>query len=144
MNREILFRGKVTDNSGCEIIEVGEFIYGDLIHYANGETFIRQQETGMELPVNPNTVGQYTGLKDINDAKIFEGDIINTCNDRGVIEFDCGVFGINWDYGRCDNRTTMFGTFGQRHNLRRMDDEIIDRIERIGNIYDNPGLLKKK
>jgi hypothetical protein len=31
----------------------------------------------------------------------------------------------------------MVGTFGQRHNLRRMDDDIIDHITVIGNIYDH-------
>ena len=150
MNREILFRGK-------SIIS-NEWLYGNLITSGDNHFFIvpfdEIEEDGHHIrtkdnyyeghyAVEPKSLGQYTGLKDKNGVRIFEGDIVNACYDCGVIEFNCGVFGINWDYGRCD-KTTMYGTFGQRHNLRRMDDEIIDRIEIIGNIYDNPELLKTK
>ena len=136
MNREIEFRGKsYKDNT---------WIQGYLTRDLKGHYRIQFDVKCFSVVIKENTLGQFSGLKDINGVEIYEGDIINACNDRGVIEFDCGVFGINWDYGRCDNRTTMYGTFGQRHNLRRMDDEIIDRIEIIGNIYDNPELLKTK
>ena len=97
MNREILFRGKRVDN--------GEWIYGDLIHYENGEVAIIQKkfskfgyeatEIHYRVKVTPETVGQYTGLTDKNGTKIFEGDIM--CNWWCVVEFCCGSFCINGD-----------------------------------------------
>lgn len=140
--REIPFKGKAK--------KTGRWLYGDLVRNENGAVAImppfsvNSDNECSTNEVDKNTICEPAGLKDINEVEIYEGDIINACNYRGVIEFDCGVFGINWDYGRCDNRTTMYGTFGQRHNLRRMDDEIIDRIEIIGNIYDNPELINKE
>lgn len=92
------------------------------------------------------SVMQYIGLKDKNGNEIYEGDIL--CNDkyqtwewRGVVKFSHGVFGAEWLFNV--KSQSMVGSCGQKHNLRKLDDDIIERQIVIGNIYENPELLTK-
>lgn len=137
--RKILFRGKRVDNS--------EWVEGDFLSPHNivwtergfDEALQREEMIVCDEAVDPETVGQFTGLTDKNGKKIFEGDIVryspNLSNtgkglDRiGVVGWrKCGMFFIDWR-----------SYWDIRHIL---DSECKDWAEIIGNIHDNKELVE--
>lgn len=141
--REILFRGK-------DIIS-GAWVQGLLMMksdpvYEDEKLYyiLRQEryEDGMLssfatwYEVKPKTVGQYTGLKDINGKRIFEGDIIQLSRggfrNRGVVIYSED----NARYGIIDARKELNFSFLHVPFVRDY------RITVIGNIHDNPDLLE--
>lgn len=116
--REIIFRGKRVDN--------GEWTYGFYFeHSIDGQkqSYIKYQtfdEGFVTNEVDVNTVGQYTGIKDDKDVKIFEGDIVESPNGtQGFVE---------WQNAEC----AFLVNIGD--DWQTMDD---CTYEVIGNIYDN-------
>lgn len=125
--REILFRGKRMDN--------GEWVEGNLFLPDKKETpteiCMGTNIVRINFDIDPETIGQYTGLTDKNGKKIFEGDIVEgldyTAEDGGygIIGFDEGAFEVS--------NNDICGTFYE--NYWGTDFEI------IGNVYDNPELM---
>ena len=131
--REILFRGKRKDN--------GKWVYGNYAVTDNNEKqhFIFQNKA-FEFEVDPETVGQYTGITDDNGKKIFEGDILGITNDDPdydyiiKVYFECNTLCVDVEGQDYDYTSIGFA-------VEIWDDEC-DRVEVIGNIYDNPELLE--
>ena len=130
--REILFRGKRADN--------GEWEYGDLWCNPYGKRVvcivspINDQGTTGGNEVDPETVCQYTGLTDKNGRKIFEGDILGGFLDEEYPEHETVVV-VEWHENMWVTRQGEY-----LPDLLELDDS--DCFEVIGNIYDNPELLK--
>ena len=132
--RKILFKGKRIDDGGWIY---GSPIFQDgyvLIRFWNSEEFEFEEHL-----IAPESVSEYTGLTDKNGNKIFEGDIVKHFNnsdeeyDIGVIYFDTEFMG--W------RRTTQ----GRFHKIKidtyKLNPTCIYEV--IGNIHDNPELLKE-
>lgn len=123
--REILFRGKA--------INGGQWLYGHFTEYAGTSQIWTATDDGTwNAIVDPATVGQYTGLTDKNGVKIFEGDVLRYGETihRAVFEQRNGTAYFGLVYG---SQETL--PFGHYQDLRQ--------LEVIGNIHDNPELLKE-
>ena len=131
--REILFRGKTTHSK--------KWIYGNYIQETLGDSIYSKVEDILEnidsgsRYIIPETLGQYTGIKDKNGTKIFEGDICEHIDRDNyprpfavewIEDYACFVFVDKGDYFR--------NYYFQKKHM--------ENIQVIGNIYDNPELIQ--
>lgn len=131
MNREILFRGKRTDN--------GEWVEGLVARY-NPKFDCANIVDDFEslVPVKTETVGQYTGLTDKNGKKIFEGDIVKHYNHCDITEYSEDIGRVFYYTETCRFLRTS----------KLFPDNCLEiysscEYEVIGNIYDNPELMEE-
>lgn len=134
--REILFHGKRADN--------GEWVEGDLLQtrYHSGHIeyqIMPQTPVSSAYPVLSETVGQYTGLTDKNGVRIFEGDI---CRFKRFNDIHVGEIVFNVTTASFVMRyQSIVGVYGEKAT-HKMLLSACDNIEIIGNIHDNPELLR--
>lgn len=150
--REILFRGFQESENGNEVIAIngrkikGIWVYGyycfnqkrcgafgQTVSELDFDTYYIVSPRGGSYKVIPETVGQFTGLNDKNNKKIFEGDIVKGRFLYGrevlsVVAFKDGAFGLEWNRGDIKE----FDAFTQMCNIE---------YEVIGNIFDKPEIL---
>lgn len=133
--REIKFRGKR--------IDTGEWVYEDLIenqgryyiYYATSDTTLENEDNSIIVlaeEVDPDTVGQYTGLKDRNGQDVYEGDLLRTSEGNIMIAEWVGSGIVT----RC-----LTPTYDGMMNTNRYAFPV---SEKIGNIHDNPELLEEE
>lgn len=161
--REIKFKGKRIDN--------GEWVYGyyakkivgnfDMRVYNEtlNDFIITQFSSGgiSHVEVIPETVGQYTGLKDKNGKEIYEGDLIRSNGvKKHLYRIAIGIHqtkGLTYHYGIFTNEVKMLcGVHGIEVKSGALcfiplvpdDDLNIKSVEIIGSIYENPELLNDK
>lgn len=143
MNREIKFKGKRADGSSWAYGDLRQENSGNKVIMTNLSTWGDNDNVdcwGENIIVNPNTLGQYTGLRDKNNEEIYEHDIVKAplldpifrdiikdafCN--AEIRFNKGSFVVSY--------------YGGEHNIYLSD--LYDKIEVIGNVFDNPELIRK-
>ena len=127
--REILFRGKKIDG--------GEWIKGFYAENEHGSSNIQPKGKFFGYLVKPETVGHFTGLSDCINNAIFEGDLVRAFDGKecefdksfiGIVKFIDGAFGVEWHF-------IDFQTFMPFRNIG-------NKIMVVGNIFDNPEMLK--
>ena len=131
--REIIFRGRRIGD------DKSKWFYGDLHHTEKDFKKVVEIIDWSTKPyihrIDSSTIGQYTGLKDKNDTRVFEGDIC-VHSDKGnyprplvvewIDEFACFAF-------------VDKGDFNKKYYFVKED---MKDLEVVGNIHDNRNLLK--
>ena len=115
MNRDIEFRGMYSN----------KWLYGYLVKSVDDNKYYITVSTDQFYQVKEETIGQYTGLKDKNGKKIFEGDIIKSGNYKTYVQWDNGYCGF---LPLCDF-------------IAGVD---VETCKIIGNIYENKELLEEE
>lgn len=140
MKHEVLFRGKRSN---------GQWVYGSLvaskninptIYYEVGKGLLKQLDW---CYVNPDTIGQYTGRKDKNRVKIFDGDIVRfSYITDGIkpIEIEC-LAKVVFEDGSFMIKCVKGHVHGSMQRALFAMDYFNIKVEVVGNITDNPELI---
>lgn len=133
--REIEFRGKRT----CD----NKWVYGwftGIYQTEDGDVGCIRDYIGKDNLVKLETVGQYTGLKDKNGRKIFEGDIVRDTTWKSEINKKINVVKFcTTDVASCGCCYKPFGGSGFK-----ADEICLSECEIIGNVWDNKELLEEQ
>lgn len=127
MNRTIKFRGKRIDN--------GQWVYGFLAdsYYINDVNWVDLSS----IEIDPETVGQFTGLLDRNKSEIYEGDIIQV---DYIMATGRHFIGLSYEVRWCIQEGCWTAWNGYTDVALPRPRQILIK----GNIHDNPELLNSK
>lgn len=118
--REILFRGKRVDT--------GEWVYGFYLYDIGNSIKERPSSVSTHTYlVDPNTIGQFTGIRDKNGVRIFEGDIIRWKNWKDIYCEQNVMYDSEW------NRFCVWVSGAESFGVNK---HLSDDIEVIRSIYD--------
>ena len=139
--REIKYRAKRLDNGKLVFGVPIPNSYGDRVFFiplllTDKIAYPFERLVDWVVEVMPETIGQYTGLKDKNGVEICEGDIVETVYNGEVF---AGV--VVYDLSEVDFKVTD-GKEKYGRNFQYLTGN--DENEVIGNIYENPELLESK
>ena len=123
MKREILFRGKR--------VKDGKWVEGLLTKDIKGHIRIQYNPRYFSVVVNPESVGQFTGMTDKNGTKIFEGDIV-----KEQYKAYERIYNVFWD-----EDYFVFRAKSKDYSYH-LDEIIPSHCEVIGNVFENKELLK--
>lgn len=146
--REILYRGKAINRDPNKQYRMnlknGDWVFGLLSKLDEYGAEMTNEVGVSRIDVDPNSIGQFTGLADKNGNKIFEGDIVmaTTFSSKwvGVIIWidEIASFGVR--YRHRETPTSWEKSSMLKRVSAKLSDEFTAEI--IGNIQDNPELLE--
>ena len=143
MEDRYLFKAKRVDNGKWVVWNIFSGLYG--------------------ADIDKSTICQCTGLKDKNGKLIWENDIIDFFGHKGAVKYECGSFGIayresiDWEeieanilpITGCNNAlyacaNNNFISLWEIYWNFNDEDDSVNTVEVIGNIFDNPELLESE
>lgn len=130
--REILFKAKTCN---------GKWVQGLLTHKDNKWYISNKEGIPFAFEVIPETIGQYTGLKDKNGKEIYEGDIVKFDEYKYEKLVQSIISEIKWCEELCSLSLVVSEQQGTRGTLSHLLD-YNKEVKVIGNIFDNPELLE--
>lgn len=146
---DIKFRGKVKYNGNY--LFANDWVFGDLIHNSNEVCIIVKEKDNygnvtriLKVTVDPETVGQYIGVKDANGTDVYKGDVFGTqiegYSENCVVEYDECCFVLSNGKKKRPINTQEKSI----HNWLPVGTGSAGYapFEVIGNIHDNPNLLQ--